>query len=252
MKKYEFVGKCAGVGDKILDRIAVLLAILLLLLGTYAIWDNFIAARGAFSQEILKYKPDGDSKNLVELHKLNPDVCAWLTIDRTHIDYPVVQGKDNLEYLNMDPLKQYKISGSLFLDCYNSPNFADKYNVVYGHHMSEGAMFGDVVKFVNKRYFNKHKKGTLTLLDKKYKIKIFACVKAAASDGIIYNTGAQSEEYVNKLLSYVESNSIQYRDISVTGADKIIALSTCSEAETNGRVIVFGKLVEVTSKSAVD
>ena len=44
------------------------------------------------------------------------------------------------------------------------------------------------------------------------------------------------------LLSYLEENAVQYRDIGVKKSDRIIGLSTCAEAETNGRVIVFGRL----------
>ena len=46
----------------------------------------------------MKYKPAGktdESPSLQELQKINPDVCAWLTVDGTKIDYPVVQGETN-------------------------------------------------------------------------------------------------------------------------------------------------------------
>ena len=44
-----------------------------------------------------------------------------------------------------------------------------------------------------------------------------------------------------------------YRDVGVTGSDRVIGLSTCAEAETNGRVIVFGRLdsVERTQEGGV-
>ena len=41
---------------------------------------------------------------------------------------------------------------------------------------------------------------------------------------------------------YIEEQAAQYRDIGMTEDDRIIGLSTCAEAETNGRVIVFGRL----------
>ncbi len=46
----------------------------------------------------MQYKPAGktDENSLQELQKINPDVCAWLTVDGTKIDYPVVQGETNL------------------------------------------------------------------------------------------------------------------------------------------------------------
>ena len=61
---------------------------------------------GAFlSDDLLQFKPAGGTganPTLAELQAINPDVCAWLTIDDTHIDYPVVIGEDDLEYVNKD------------------------------------------------------------------------------------------------------------------------------------------------------
>ena len=37
-------------------------------------------------------------------------MVAWLTVDDTNIDYPVMQGEDNNEYLNKDPFGDYFFS----------------------------------------------------------------------------------------------------------------------------------------------
>ena len=34
------------------------------------------------------------------LKKINPDVVSWITIPGTNIDYPLLQGKDNNQYLH--------------------------------------------------------------------------------------------------------------------------------------------------------
>lgn len=43
-------------------------------------------------------------------------------------------------------------------------------------------------------------------------------------------------------LNIIQGTAVQYRDIGVTAKDQIIGLSTCSEAVTNGRVVLFGRL----------
>ena len=73
----------------------------------YALWDNaqVYAAVDDVQSELLKLKPDAaeeDGASFEELLAVNPDVCAWLTLDNTGIDYPVVQGEDNLSYINTD------------------------------------------------------------------------------------------------------------------------------------------------------
>ena len=101
---------------------------------------------------------------------------------------------------------------------------------------------GDVVEFTDRTYFEEHTAGTLYLPDSTYSITLFACVEADAYDQQIYNTSAVNGEGTGTLLDYIEEQAAQYRDIGMTEDDRIIGLSTCAEAETNGRVIVFGRL----------
>lgn len=242
----ELMARWSRRGDGLLRFIATVLAILMLLYGGYSLWDNYTINKNAFiSDKLLKYKPINEhSKSLADLIKINPDVVAWLTIDKTNIDYPVVKCKDNLEYINKNVYGNFELSGSIFLDSGNSPDFSDQYNLVFGHHMESGAMFGDISKYMEKDYFQKHQTGTLVVAEKAtYKIQIFACVRSDAANAIVYNTENQSKDTVGRLLNYIKTNNVQYQDIGVKEDDKIIALSTCLESTTNGRVILFGKMI---------
>ena len=136
--------------------------------------------------------------------KLNKDVVGWITIFDTHISYPVVQGKDNQEYLNKDVFGKFSFSGSIFLDYRNACDFTDSYSIIYGHHMEYGAMFGDVVEFKNDDYFQEHKTGALFLLDDTYKITLFACVETQEFNNKIYNPTVQGKDNLDTLLKYIK------------------------------------------------
>ena len=71
-----------------------------------------------------------------------------------------------MEYINKDVYGNFALSGSIFLSSANQPDFTDPYNLIYGHHMSNGAMFGDVVEFTDEAYFTAHETGTLYLPEK--------------------------------------------------------------------------------------
>ena len=182
---------------------------------------------------------------------INKDVAGWITIDDTHIDYPVVQGKDDMEYINKDVYGEFSLSGSIFLSCMNKKDFSDNYNLVYGHHMANGGMFGDVVSFTEKSCFDKHKTGELYLPDKTMHIDLFACMKTLASDSKVYNPQniSKTSESFKSFLDYVREAAICYRDSGRQDTGQIIGLSTCSEAVTNGRVILFGRLSEITKSN---
>ena len=236
----------ARVGNRILSIMAGILILLMLSYGMYSLWDTYkIYANSFADEELLKFRPtdDGaDNPTLKDLKKLNPDVKAWIQVPKTNIDYPVVQGQDDMEYINKKVYGEFELSGAIFLSCLNKDDFSDPYNLVYGHNMKNGGMFADVADFTNKEYFETHQKGKLYLTDATRKIRFFACMKVTAADAKIYHPDGYRKENLKDLLDYIQANAVQYRDVNVADENSLIALSTCSEAETNGRVVLIGKL----------
>ena len=234
--------------NRALSIFAACLMAVLFLYGGYSLWDTWRIYHSAFvDDELMKLKPvKGEDTNpsLQDLQNINADVCAWLMIDDTGIDYPVVRGKDDMEYVNKDVYGNFALSGSVFLRSANQPDFSDPYNLIYGHHMSNGAMFGDVVEFTDEAYFAAHQTGTLYLPEETRAITIFACVETDATDSQIYGYIAEPDTagLMQQLLAYVQEHAVQYRDVGVTADDSIVALSTCAESATNGRVVLFGKM----------
>ena len=231
--------RIAQAGNQILNIIVMGIILSLFLYGGYSLWDTYMSAKSAFlSDDLLSYKPqpgEGENPSLEDLMAINKDVAGWITIDDTHIDYPVVQGKDDMEYINKDVYGEFSLSGSIFLSCMNKKDFSDNYNLVYGHHMANGGMFGDV----------------LYLPDKTMHIDLFACMKTSASDSKVYNPQniSKTSESFKSFLDYVREAAICYRDSGRQDTGQIIGLSTCSEAVTNGRVILFGRLSEITKSN---
>ncbi len=247
--------RIAQVGNQILNSIVMVVVLFLFLYGGYSLWDTYMSAKGAFlSDELLSYKPQpGEGKNpsLKDLMAVNPDVVGWITIKGTHIDYPVVRGKNDMEYINKDVYGEFSLSGSVFLSCMNKKDFSDSYNLLYGHHMANGGMFGDVVSFTEKSYFDKHKTGELYLSDKTMRIDLFACMKTSASDSKVYKPQniSKNAESFKSFLDYIREAAVCYRDSGRQDTAQIIGLSTCSETVTNGRVILFGRLSKITKSS---
>ena len=72
-----------------------------------------------------KYKID-----FGELKKKNEDVVAWIKVNNTKIEYPVVKSKNNDYYLNHSFDKSYNIAGWIFADYRNKINEKDKIAIV--------------------------------------------------------------------------------------------------------------------------
>ena len=107
-----------------------------LLMFLYASWSIYDAQRifsGADTTVYETYKPESDvddSPTFQELVAINPDVLGWITVYGTGIDYPLVQGETNDSYINTSVEKKFSLSGSIFLDSANEPDFSDFNTVV--------------------------------------------------------------------------------------------------------------------------
>lgn len=241
----------AKAGNRVLSFLAALLIIVLVLYGSYSLWDTWNIYNRAFvSNDLLKYKPrtgntggNSSGPTLQDLRKINDDVRGWLTIDNTHIDYPVVQGSDDMEYVNKDVYGTFVLSGSIFLSSDNSSDFTDRYNMVFGHHMDNGAMFGDIDHFLTQSFLDSHTSGTLYLTDNTvYKIRLFACVKTDAYDSDVYDVKALQNKDIAEITAALKTKTGVFGSEEAGKSGSIIAMSTCMDLKTNGRAILFGYL----------
>lgn len=242
------VDKVSRVGIKALSALSGVIALILLTYSGYVLYDSFYTQNQAFSSatDLFKWKPtvseNGDSsKEIEDFSEINEDYRAWLTLDGTKIDYPVVQGTDDLYYASHDAFNESSLTGAIYLAAGNSPDLSDNYNIFYGHHMDNGAMFGDLDKFKDKSFFDSHRTGTLTTKEKYYELTTFAVVETNAYEARIYNVG--NRDY-GLLKAYIDSHSLVNYSNLLDTATKVIGLSTCADNTTNGRLVVFAIAVE--------
>ena len=231
--------------NSIVNYIIYILLAVALLFGGYSLWDMFEVYNGTkLDAEILKYKPDENNRlSLEELQKINPDIVAWLTLDNTHIDYPIVKGKDNFEYLNLDYQKKYSLAGSIFLDYRNEKDFSDHHNIVFGHNINGNLMFADVRAYRFKWFFDQYYKGHLFTKDKTYKLDVFAYMEVDSFNKVIYNVSYSKDKLTDSLISEIKNKSSNYKDVGLTKNDKILMLSTCF-GDGNVRSIAVAKVIE--------
>jgi sortase B len=251
MKKrgWDLAASLARGGDHLLNAVIAVLLVTALLYGGFGLWDTGkIYLNAAVSDEMLEYKPtangdDTPNPTISELEAYNPDVCGWLTVDDTNIDYYIVQGETNMTYVNKAVDQSFSLSGSIFLDYRNARDFTDPFSLIYGHHMEGEVMFGEIPYFTDSEYFQEHQTGNIFTADHTYYIKWFACLETDAYDDMIYNPTIYNERAsLDDLLDYLKENATQYRDIGVTGSDQLVALTTCASTSTDGRVVLVGRM----------
>ena len=275
-----FTAVIGAAGTKIISMLATLMAVNLIAYSSFVLYDSVYTNRMAFaSSDLAQYRPviEEEEPTFEEIQTVNSDTSAWVIMTDTHIDYPVVQGKDDVEYANKDIYGKSSLTGSIYLAKDNDHEFTDSVNMIYGHHMDNGAMFGDIEKYADDSYFYSHQDGILMTTRGAYDIRIMGMLSADAYDSYLYATGDRPASDFPDYLHYLKSLAIQWdssadidgitkgvqsyidsrdRNIAENGVftfskmpedevlngTQIIAFSTCADATTNGRQVLVGTM----------
>ncbi len=175
------------------------------------------------------------------LQEVNPDCVAWIFIEGTDINYPVVQGDDNSYYLKHLFEGTWNSSGCIFLDSRVAPELSDRHSIIYGHHMKNGTMFSGLTKYKKQEYYDAHPTAFLITPQANYRIEFFAGYVANVKDDA-WKLSFESDEDYGKWIAAVTEKSWFESQVIPDETDRIITLSTCSYEFDNARFVIHGIL----------
>ena len=173
------------------------------------------------------------------LKKINPDVVSWITIPGTNIDYPLLQGKDNNQYLHKDMEGRDSAAGAIFLDHGDKADLSSRHNIIYGHHMKNGTMFKDIVKYKDQQYFDEHQDIILYTPDREIHLKALAAV-VANPDAIRRKIDFQSWEEFTSYIEEMTQDASAFATVPKgTAIRRLYSFVTCSYEFQNARTILY-------------
>ena len=234
------VNLLSAAGIRLLVATSALMGTTMVAYSGYSLYEQVYTQNRAFESGIQSFESDSQIReNQDSLAESREDYRAWLRVRDTHIDYPVMQGRDDLYYANHDVDGKSSLTGAIYLSAGNVADLSDNYLVIFGHHMDNGAMFGDLDRFLDPDFFEEHQEGLFVYPGVSYDIHFFAAMETDAYDDNVYLAGNRD---LKQLISYISEHASVQKPLVAKDAEKIIALSTCADAKTNGRLLVFGVL----------
>ena len=202
-------------------------------------------------------------ENIAEWQAKNSDVKAWIKVPGTNIDYAVVQGRDNLEYLELGYNKQYSYNGVIWADSgskFGSRSDLTRNNVIYGHNWTNYAqplritnandvMFAQLPSYHYLNFAQEHPYIYYSTAEEEMIWQVFAVFYVEESFDYI-SSNPKDAKFAN-ILSEAKARSLHNFDVPVSTNDKILTMSTCTRVygqRADQRFVVLAKLMPKNAK----
>lgn len=178
-----------------------------------------------------------------ELKKKNSDTVAWINVNNTNINYPIVQTSDNDFYLDHSYDKSYNEAGWVFLDYRNDSSFSDKNTIIYAHSRLDKTMFGSLSKTLKPEWYENKDNHIIRISNEKENSlwQIFS-VYVIETESYYITTNFNSDEEYLTFLETMKSRSRYDFDTNLSASDRIITLSTCYDDDR--KTVVHAKLIK--------
>jgi len=177
------------------------------------------------------------------LHEINTDVVAWIYIEDSDINYPVVQGTDNKRYVKQMVDGTYNAAGSIFMDYQNRSDFSDPHTILYGHNMKNGSMFAQVLEYRKPEFFESHPTGIIITPEQNFRFEIIAGYVTDVYDDAWKLTFSDDEDYLLWLKDTM-NRSIIGGTFDVSASDRVITLSTCTYEFEEARFVLVCRILK--------
>lgn len=180
------------------------------------------------------------------LYAENDELVGWLSIEGTRIDHPVMQSEDDEYYLHHDFYGKDSKYGCLYVrgqaDLEAGTNF-----IIYGHHMKDGAMFGDLDLYAEEGFYREHPSFSFDTLYEERTYDIMAVFRSRLYDEEddvfpyyrFYE--AETREEFDDFYDNVKALSLYDTGVEARFGDTFLTLSTCAYHVKDGRFVVVAK-----------
>jgi sortase B len=180
--------------------------------------------------------------NFTELQEKNPDTVAWIQVNGTNINYPVVKGSDNDFYLTHSFNQTWNEAGWVFMD-YRNTLEEDKNTIIYAHARLDKSMFGSLKKVINDDWLS-DTSNYVVKLSTPYENtlwQVFSVYRIPTTSDYLTTVFYDDDDF-NTFTSMLINRSVKNFNTPVNSTDRILTLSTCYNS--SDKVVLHAKLIK--------
>ena len=185
-----------------------------------------------------------------ELLAQNPDTVGWVYMPGTSIDYPIVQGETDEEYLKTDFAGNQGLivsKGAIFLSTVNAADFSDQNNFIYGHNMKDDTMFAHILQMTDQALFDESRTFFILTPARNYRCTTLALDVVESTETDLIQASFQGESGMRSYVSDRMENSVvdvALEDGQLDSVSKLFTLITCGDDYASTRAVLLGGVVE--------
>ena len=171
------------------------------------------------------------NEDIASLININPEVVAWLKVNNTNIDYPVVQSEDNSYYLKHNIYLEEDNNGWVFMDYRNDTEHLSDNIIIYAHNRYyNGVMFGTLQNTLRYSWYSNPENQIISFrtLFEDLEYQVFSIYKISVTTDYMQTIFADDAERL-EFFNMLKDRSIYDFGVELSGDDKIITLSTCAD-----------------------
>ena len=179
--------------------------------------------------------------DFAKLKQKNSDAIAWIKVNGTDIDFPVVKGTDNSYYLTHNFDKEKNKAGWIFADYRNKFDGTDKNIIIYGHNMKNGSMFASLKDVIKEEWYNNENNKYIALIteNENCKYQVFSVYQIETEEYYLQTNISNFKEFVEE----IKGRSKKDFNVDIKETDSILTLSTCAD-NTKYRVVLHAVKVK--------
>ena len=181
-----------------------------------------------------------------KLKQVSPDLVGWIYVEAfPDISYPIVQGRDNNEYLHHAYTGEYLYAGSIFEDSTSNPYFTDLTTYVYGHNMRNGSMFAQIKGFRQQKNYDRDPYFWILTPNGNYRYHIFSAMETAPLSDVYQLFNKSDEDKALAWAQKMQQKSEVQNKVELRKGDRDVILQTCSPGGQM-RSVVIGRCCSST------